>query len=272
MLLYHFLKKVCVFCLSYVSPAYIGSDLASFCSDSKELQKQYQLVIDFLSLSFINVELPASNASSLALHLAALSDLKDETPSLKLAITLSTSSVSGVDDDGLSILSAIQASALKDKVDIVNLNAFNFASAPNGQTAMGSYVISSVEGLKSSLDTLGYSKTQKLGVTVMIGQNDVQSELFSKEDAKQLVKWVKKTPLVSFLSYFSFDTDPVGQYAAEFVGWAGTLSYHEPVNVIQSPVILSKAVAITTVSTTGSCGAAFGICPGSACCSRYGYW
>ena len=229
-------------------------------------------MIDAFALSFINVEFSNAhllNATSLNLHLNALTILKQIYPTLKISITVTTSVVSGLDDDGLAVLDAIVHSGLL--LDILNLNALNFAavSAPNAQTSMGTYAISTAEGVLKDLDNKGLTST-KLGLTVMIGQNDFAREVFSVPDAKQVAGWAHSTPRLLFLSYFSANSDVTAQYAPEFAAWSGTDSYHLPVVDAPIPaVVIAKAVAVNAITKTGQCGLGYGNCPGTHCCSRY---
>jgi hypothetical protein len=47
----------------------------------------------------------------------------------------------------------------------------------------------------------------KVGITPMIGQNDIPEELFQTADGTQLVTWAKTKPWVGFLSFQSANRD-----------------------------------------------------------------
>ena len=79
------------------------------------------------------------------------------------------------------------------RIDLVNIMTMDYGdgAAPNPQNYMGEYTIQAAQGLYSQLQVLFPEKTSAecwamIGVTPMIGQNDVQSEVFNLEDAQQV--------------------------------------------------------------------------------------
>jgi chitinase len=89
---------------------------------------------------------------------------------------------------------------------VVNIMAMDYGNVSNGKTGMGGYAISAAEGLRKQLDKISLQNV-KVGITPMIGQNDVASEIFRVEDAKQLAEWAKDTKWVRLLSYWSMNRD-----------------------------------------------------------------
>ena len=93
------------------------------------------------------------------------------------------------------------------KVSIVNPMTMNFPySGP-----FGNGVIKVSEAVLKNMKTVWPQKSQKelygmLGVTPMLGVNDMKENVFKPAHAKQLVDWAKKKG-VGFLSYWSFYRD-----------------------------------------------------------------
>jgi hypothetical protein len=153
-------------------------------------------------------------------------------------------------------------SAKKEKLnlDLVNIMAMDYGNVSNGATGMGGYAISAAEGLRKQLKDIKLSEID-IGITPMIGQNDVQSEIFRVEDAKKLTKWAKGKKWVRLLSYWSMNRDlgkggdlflssQVKQTKYEFLK---TMQKFESADVYQREVstarIFSPYVDITTWPT-----------------------
>ena len=60
--------------------------------------------------------------------------------------------------------------------------------------------------MRKQLDGLGMKKTG-VGITPMIGENDVQGEVFTLADAKKVATFADKTPWVTFVGFWSVGRD-----------------------------------------------------------------
>jgi hypothetical protein len=117
---------------------------------------------------------------------------------LKISISVHVSPI-GLSPITLSILKSIYESGLV--IDTISILAYNYGSqsAPNAGYASASYAIQAATFSYSQIQAIGYSG--KLGITVMIGQSDIQTEYFKQTDAQQLVNWAKTAPWVSILAF-----------------------------------------------------------------------
>lgn len=107
----------------------------------------------------------------------------------------------GLQSDGLSVLDSM----LSARVDLagVNIMAMDFSQPPSGASMLGQVqsAASATHGeLADAFKRYGVQLTsaqtwQRLGVTVMIGQNDVAGERFAVSDAQGLVAFARKTGL-----------------------------------------------------------------------------
>ena len=92
-------------------------------------------------------------------------------------------------------------------IDILNIMTMDFGTyyAPNGKEDMGKYCIQCLESVSSQLEKL--KLRCKLGVTPMIGVNDCVDEIFSLENAKELVNYCKNQNNVYLLSFWCINRD-----------------------------------------------------------------
>ncbi|KAH6578260.1 hypothetical protein BASA50_002210 [Batrachochytrium salamandrivorans] len=75
---------------------------------------------------------------------------------------------------------------------------YESGAALNGATGMGGYAIASAQATRAQLKPIFPSAT--IGITPMIGQNDVRDEIFSLQDANQLLKFAQANSWISLLS------------------------------------------------------------------------
>jgi chitinase len=122
---------------------------------------------------------------------------------------------SGLTADGLAVVD----SALRNGVNLsgVNVMAMDYgdSAAPNPQNQMGEYAIQAANSLHQQLKALYSSHGQPLtdqalyqmiGITPMIGMNDVTTEIFNLEDAQQLVDFAQQHEL-GLVSMWSVNRD-----------------------------------------------------------------
>lgn len=110
-------------------------------------------------------------------------------PELEIGLTLPVSTV-GLSAEGVSMLNAAAALGLN---PYVNIMAMDYGAAYAGD--MGDYAISAIDGTKDQIKAAyGISDEEayaKIGVTPMIGVNDVSVEIFTLEDAAQVAAYAK---------------------------------------------------------------------------------
>lgn len=86
--------------------------------------------------------------------------------------------------------------------------AFDFGSyyAPQGMTQMASYAIQAAKAIYSQGQAAGLSN-YKAGVTIMIGNDDVQGEVFSLANGAQLLQFAQQNPWLGLVSFWSLNRD-----------------------------------------------------------------
>jgi hypothetical protein len=92
-------------------------------------------------------------------------------------------------------------------VDVVNIMAMDYGPC---YTDMGQAAVDAANATRSQLGALGL--TSKVGVTPMIGANDIACENFSTTDAGVLVNYAQANSFIGLLSYWQQAADPNRAY------------------------------------------------------------
>lgn len=177
---------------------------ALYYTDAKALAAAYQSVIDTYGVKSIDfdVEGPAlTNDAANALRNEALVALEQANPDLSVSFTL-PALPTGLTQDDLKLLEAAHAAGVE--IDTVNIMVMNFG-AENDSGDMGQDAIDAAEATIAQLHDLGIDA--KIGITPMVGINDVQSEVFTLQDAQQLVDYADGNDHIASLAMWSLGRD-----------------------------------------------------------------
>lgn len=175
-----------------------GVELAQSCTTPAALADAYQSVIDLYDAHDIDFDIEGgalADPVSVARRSQAIALLAQHAATagrvLRVGYTLPVLPT-GLTADGLALLqSAAAASAPINLVDIMAMD-YGDAAAPNPETHMGTYAVQAADALVAQLGSLGIGASDSarralVGVTPMIGQNDVSTERFLLSDAQVLV-------------------------------------------------------------------------------------
>lgn len=196
-------------------------ELAVAISDVDTLTTAYQQVIDAYNLTHIDFDIEGAwiaDRASIARRSEAIARLQasamNQNRELSVWFTLPVLP-SGLTTDGIHVIE----SALTYGVDIagVNIMAMNYGdyAAPNPDGQMGEYAIQSAQSLHRQMveayQDAGMSITsedlwKKIGVTPMIGINDVTTEIFNQQDARELLAFAESKS-IGMLSIWSMNRD-----------------------------------------------------------------
>ncbi len=168
-----------------------GFPLAFVAGNENELRDAYKAVIDAYDLQSIDFDVEGmftAHPTSIELRSKAMKLLQDEYPDLRISLTLPVMPW-GLTGDGINVVT----SAVNHDVElsVVNLMAMDYG----GPGDMGDNAIAAMEAtfgqLKSIYEGAGIPKPDSLiwrmiGVTPMIGQNDVMEEVFYLDDAEDV--------------------------------------------------------------------------------------
>lgn len=191
-----------------------GVELAQACTTVTTLQAQYQAAIDQYGFNYLDFDIEGSaiaDATSVNRRNQAIAGLQaaaeNARKSLKISYTLPVLP-SGLTNDGVRLLSNAIANGVN--VAVVNIMAMDYgAVAPPDQ--MGANAIQAANSVFAQLKTLYPAKTDAqlwamVGVTPMIGLNDVAPEVFTLNDAQTLVNFAQQKQL-ALLAMWSMTRD-----------------------------------------------------------------
>lgn len=184
-----------------------------------ELAQAYAEVVDTYSLNRIDFDIEGTAITdpvSISLRSEALALFQQMRPAVEVWYTLPAVPTGLTYNGQVVIRSAMQEGVVLDGVNIMAMNFGEWAApttGPNAQT-MGFYAIGSARGAHDELVSLyaefghefGWSQ---LGVTPMIGVNDITTQVFGVEDAVMLEEFARVHGL-GMLSMWSIARDNPG--------------------------------------------------------------
>jgi len=182
----------------------MGSEPALQFSSADALADAYQSVIDRYHVNSLDFDIEGGAiANSAANHLRneALLAVNEANPDLDISFTLPVMPT-GLTYEGINLLAQAKQDGVD--IDVVNIMAMDYgAYADSGD--MGQDAIDAALATISQLRELGIGA--KVGITPMIGINDVQSEVFTVEDANQLMAFAKDNPDIASIGMWSLGRD-----------------------------------------------------------------
>jgi hypothetical protein len=191
------------------------------------LASSYSQVIDSLGLNRIDFDIEGAalaDRNANQLHSAALKLVQQTHPGTEVWITLPVLP-QGLTSDGIAVIRQMLDAGVK--LDGVNLMAMDYgdSAAPPSLRSMGQYAIDAANASFRQLSDLFGSHGEsfgwnQLGLTPMIGVNDVTTELFSTDDAALVEDFARQKGL-GLLSMWSLGRDrpgPIGRVEATHSG------------------------------------------------------
>ncbi len=172
-----------------------GTELAESCSSVTTLETAYQEVVDTYGVYDLDFDIEGaaeSNTASIAMRSGALALLQRDEASLghqvEVSLTLPVLP-SGFPDDEMAVVRSAVAAGVH--VSIFNAMTMDYGGAVASPVQMGVYAIDAARAVHHQLASVfpGYSSAQlweMVGITPMIGQNDVTDEVFTLSQAVQV--------------------------------------------------------------------------------------
>ena len=181
-----------------------GQEAATTFTSLSALVAAYQSVIDTYGITKLDFDIEGAalaDTEANALRNEALAVLQDNNPDLEISYTLPVLT-DGLTAAGLALLQ----DALDHGVEIAHVNIMAMDYGAYYDTGdMGDDAISAAEATLAQLEGIGMET--KLVITPMIGINDVTSEVFTLEDAGQLVDYVESNDDIAGISMWSLSRD-----------------------------------------------------------------
>ncbi len=173
-----------------------GTELAAACTDPVSLQDAYQSVVDRYTLTSIDLDLEGASLADTAAGARRAVALRSVQHNVRAAgrhlavwLTLPVSP-SGLTTDGVAVVDQMLASG----VDLAGVNGMtmDFGTGVSPSAPMSDAVLQASTALHAQVRT-AYARAgatlddahtwAKVGITPMIGQNDVPDEVFTIDDA-----------------------------------------------------------------------------------------
>jgi len=187
-----------------------GTELAQGCSTVSSLQAAYQSVLTKYSansntpvrLDFDIEGGATTDQASITRRDQALKALKSANPGLVISYTLPVLPT-GLIASGVNILNSVKADGLS--LDVVNVMAMDYGSANDNGGQMGLSAQQAASNTHNQVVAAGLSAS--IGVTPMIGINDVNTEIFQLADANSLLNFANANSYISRIAMWSVARD-----------------------------------------------------------------
>ncbi len=188
-----------------------GQELALTCSDPTSLQAQYQAIINMYHVNHLDFDIEGGtegDQTSYDRRNIALAALQRANPGLVISFTL-PSATTGLLSTSIGLLNNAKSHGVN--FSIVNLMAMDYGSP---DSMMGQEAINAANGFFNQLKQIFPSDSNSqlwsmIGLTVLIGQNDSQGEIFSMQNAQQVLSFVQQQHL-GLLSFWEVSRDNGG--------------------------------------------------------------
>ena len=183
-----------------------NQELGEACTTVPDLKAQYQAVIDQYALNQIDFDIEGgilTNTTANTRRAQAIAQLQADAAaagkSLKVSFTLPVLP-QGLTQDGVNLVKNAVTNGVS--ISVLNIMAMDYgdSAAPNPANKMGEYAIDAATALYGQLKTLyqdsGANKSEAelwamVGITPMIGENDVSTEIFNQQDAREVVAFAQ---------------------------------------------------------------------------------
>jgi chitinase len=187
-----------------------GTELAQGCTSVTSLRAAYQSVLTKYSVNSstpvrldFDIEGGAvTDQASITRRNQALVGLKSANPGLVISYTLPVLPT-GLVPSGVNVLNSVRADGLS--LDVVNVMAMDYGSANDNGGQMGLSAQQAASNTHSQVVSAGL--TASIGVTPMIGINDVNTEIFQLSDAQSLLNFAQANSYISRIAMWSVARD-----------------------------------------------------------------
>ncbi|KPH99503.1 cellulose-binding family II [Actinobacteria bacterium OV450] len=215
-----------------------GSELGLACTSSASLAAAYGKVVDTYGLTKVDFDIEGAALPDTAANTRraqAIAQLQKAHPKLDVSFTLPVMP-EGLTQPGVDLLANARQNGVA--VSAVNIMAMDYGPAYSGD--MGGYAIQAATATQAQIKgVLGLSDAaawKTVAVTPMIGVNDVSSEVFTVDDATQLVGFARSKGL-GWLAMWS------GARDKQCPGGAKNSADATCSSIVQEPLAFTKAFA-----------------------------
>jgi exo-1,4-beta-D-glucosaminidase len=182
-----------------------GTELAINTTNVGQLEQKYQSVIDNYHLTWMDFDIEGKSLSKTVANQRrddALVSLRRKNPNLKISFTLPVNPT-GMEEESLVMLRDAKARGLK--IESVDVMAMDYGPSISRGKKMGDLAVAAAEA--SHLQTMKIDPAIKIGLCPMIGQNDEKGEIFTLEDAREVMDFASGTDWVRTVAFWSVNRD-----------------------------------------------------------------
>lgn len=188
-----------------------GPDPAYTYTDEAALERDLQQVITVNNCKRLDFDIEGGPSGSTEAHkrrARVLARLRQANPGLFVSYTVAALQ-SGLDYIVLGLMKTTKENGFEP--DVVNIMAMDYYT---GEQRMGRAAIDAASSTKHQLETLGMNNT-RIGITPMVGVNDSKVEVFTLDNAKEVLDFANATPWVESIGIWSLGRDngnpPLGE-------------------------------------------------------------
>jgi hypothetical protein len=164
-----------------------GIELGQSCTDVNSLTRAYQSVIDKYKVDHLDFDIEGAaiaDTGSINRRFQAIRNLENANSSLRVSLTIPVLQ-SGPDGNGTNFLRAARSNNVN--VDIINAMTMDYGGSVGD---MGAAAKSAADGTLAAAQSAGLSVGYgNIGITPMIGNNDSPGEVFTQDNARDVVNW-----------------------------------------------------------------------------------
>ena len=182
-----------------------GPELALNTPKFRELQKKYQSVIDAYRLTWMDFDIEGKalkNVEANHRRDKTLVRLQRKNPGLKISFTLPVNPT-GMEPESLVMLRDAKAQGLK--IESVDIMTMDYGKSISHGKKMGDLAVAAA--MASHRQTTEIDPSIKIGICPMIGQNDEKSEIFTLDDAHEVMNFASQTSWVRSVAFWSSNRD-----------------------------------------------------------------
>jgi hypothetical protein len=184
-----------------------GTEVGQSCTSAAAVQAQYQAVINKYNVRMLDFDIegaPIADTAAVDRRNTALAALQAANPGLIISYTLPVLP-SGLTQDGINLM--VNAKSHGVNVSVLNIMAMDYGAIANPNT-MGQNAIDAANATLAQMNANGISVN--LGITPMIGHNDVSPEVTTLNDAQQIESFAQGNSHVTRLAMWSVARDNGG--------------------------------------------------------------
>ncbi len=182
-----------------------GTEIALANNDVNKIVEIYQSIIDIYKLKYIDFDIEGfalHEPQSIDRRNKAIKIIQERNPDLKVAYCLPVTP-DGLSNYGFDLLkNAVQNNV---KVDLINIMTMNYGTYYSTGKDLGVLAIECAKQTYNQSKTLGIEC--EIGLTPMIGVNDISTEVFTQQHAKHMIEFCIQTPWITLVSNWSLNRD-----------------------------------------------------------------